>query len=347
MARSLVTGGAGFLGRHLVANLVERGDRVRVLDPVHPSEPVEGAEYRIGSVTDPDTVWNAIRDMERVFHLAGSAELWSPDPARAHRVHLDGVRNVLECGGRAGVGRIVHTSTEAILRDFSASGISSASGVSPVLPAPRDVPRGYCRSKLAAEREALDAARRGLPVVVVSPAAPLGPGDHNLTPPSRMLLGFLNGRLPAYLNGWLSIVDVRDVADGHRAAAERGDPGRRYVLAGTNLRLGALLRRLEELTGLSMPRLRVPGPLALAVAAVSELAADHLTGRPPDATLAGVRISMATPGSDRHPGFSELEITPRSLDETLSAAVSWFAEEGLLERSPAPRPGAGVVSRGP
>lgn len=351
MSRSLVTGGAGFLGSHVVARLVDGGDRVRVLDPARPHEPVPGAEYRSGSVTDRTAVRDSLAGVDRVFHLAGPADLWVADEAHAREVHEVGTRTVLEEAGRAGVGRIVHTSTEAILRDFSGAGFlprvrprgpssgeadtghpsEGGPGSAPTLPDPGRVPRGYCRSKLLAEREALDAARAGLPVVVVSPSAPFGPGDRNLGPPSRMLLGFLNGRLPAYLDGWLSVVDVRDLAAGQVAAAERGEPGRRYVLAAEDLRLGRLLRKLEALTGRSMPRVRIPAILALATAAVSELVADHLTREPPDATVAGVRIAMAPPRTAALPGLTELGVPPRSLDGTLRATVEWFRDRGLLE----------------
>ncbi|HSR42623.1 MAG TPA: hypothetical protein VLL48_10635, partial [Longimicrobiales bacterium] len=175
--------------------------------------------------------------------------------------------------------------------------------------------------------------------VVVSPGAPLGPGDRSLTPPSRMLLGFLNGRFPAYLDGWLSLVDVRDVAEGHLLAAEAGRPGARYVLAGPDVRLGELLRRLERLTGVSMPRLRVPPWVALAGARVSELVADHVTGRSPEATVPGVRIALAPARDDlgsRGPDALGLDL--RALEETIADAVRWFAGEGMLEREVAGAP---------
>jgi len=332
--RSLVTGGAGFLGGHLVRRLRDAGDEVRVLDVAVPTDPEEGARYQRGSVTDPDAVRSALRGVERVFHLAGTPELWSADDAEAARVHVEGTRTVLEEAERAGAARIVHTSTEAILRDFGGRGDPrAASRAAPTLPDPDEVPEGYCRAKVRSEEAALDAARRGAPVVVVSPGAPLGPGDRGPTPPSRMLLGFLNGRFPAYLDGWLSAVDVRDVAEGHLLAAEEGHPGARYVLAGPDLRLGEFLRRLEEVTGLSMPRLRVPPFLARASAWVSELAADHLTGRSPDATLSGVRIALAPAREDLGSlGPDALGLTLRALEETLADAVRWFAEEGMLER---------------
>ncbi len=334
MRRSLVTGGAGFLGGHLVRRLRDAGDEVRVLDVAVPVDPVDGARYQRGSVTDPNAVRSALQGVERVFHLAGTPELWSADDAEAARVHVEGTRTVLEEAERAGAARIVHTSTAAILRDFGGRGDPrAASRDEPTLPDPEEVPDGYCRAKVRSEEAALDAARGGAPVVVVSPGAPLGPGDRGPTPPSRMLLGFLNGRFPAYMDGWLSVVDVRDVAGGHLIAAEEGRPGARYVLAGPDLRLGEFLHRLEGLTGLSMPRLRVPPLLARASARISELVADHLTGRSPDATLSGVRIALAPARTDLGSlGPEALGLNFRELEETLADAVRWFAEEGMLER---------------
>jgi dihydroflavonol-4-reductase len=170
--------------------------------------------------------------------------------------------------------------------------------------------------------------------MIVSPTLPVGPGDVNLTPPSRMLLGFLNGEMPAYLQSTLNIVDVRDLADAHLAAADRGEPGRRYVIGNETVQLSELLRVLGEVSGVKMPRWRVPYPLAWAVAACSEAWATCVTRRPPLATVTGVRLTRMPVSEDVATAPRELGLTLRPLRASLADAVQWFAKQGLIELPP-------------
>ena len=330
---TLVTGGLGFIGRHLVEALVGRGMSVRVLDLQAPERPRPGVDYRTGSITDAGTVAAAMDGVGRVFHLAARAGLWAADPAEMLAVNQQGTRNVLEAAERAGVERLVHCSTESILksrlRDPDSGLIDET-----VQPPEAEMCGAYCVAKLRAEQEALAAARRGLPVVVVNPSVPVGPGDVNLTPPARMLLGFLNGRFPAYLDSTLNLVDARDVAEGHLRAAERGRVGERYLLGNENIRLADLLGLLEELTGLAMPRRRVPYWLAFTASTVQEWVSDHFTRRPPTAPLTGVRLARTPMRFDNRKAREELGLAFRPLRESLADAVADFAARGLLERTP-------------
>src|SRR5262245_10022602 len=197
VAFNLVTGGSGFIGRHLVEQLIARGERVRVLD-LRPLEPAPaGVEQVTGSITDPAAVARAVAGCERVFHLAANPNLWAADPKTFDAVNHQGTRRVLEAAQKAGVQRFVYASTESILKSYRAPKSSVRALIDEtVVLSLDDMPGPYCRSKFLAEQAAREAARGGLPLVIVNPTMPIGPGDHLLTPPSKMILGFLNGETP-------------------------------------------------------------------------------------------------------------------------------------------------------
>ena len=199
-----------------------------------------------------------------------------------------------------------------------------------------EMPGPYCRSKFMAEQEALTAARHGQPVIVVNPTLPIGAGDRGLTPPTRMLLGFLNGRFPAYLNCTLNLIDVRDVALGHVLAAERGQIGERYILGGKNVRLSTVLAWMEQMTGIKMPRRQVPYFVALGFAAIEELLADSVTGHMPAAPLTGVRLSKHPIEFDCSKAARILGLSPRPILQALHRATAWLDAQGLVRR---PLPG--------
>ncbi len=333
----LVTGGCGFIGRHLVAALRARGRPVRVLDLRPWTGAPEGVAAIAGSITDGDVVLRAMDGCERVFHLAANPNLWAADPGEFDRVNHQGTRNVLEAARKCGPSRVVHTSTESVLKNWRTMPGGRQSLIDETVHlGVDDVPGPYCRSKFLAEDAARRAAEDGLPVVIVNPTMPLGPDDELLTPPTRMLLGFLNGANPAYLDCEFNLVDARDVALGHILAAERGRVGERYILGGVNLRLPDLLAELSRLTGLSMTRRRVPYALALAAAFVSEAMA-NVTGKPPIAPITGVRLARSSMAFDCRKARTELGWMPRPLAETLADTIDWLDRRGLLSRRPRPR----------
>jgi dihydroflavonol-4-reductase len=324
---NLVTGGAGFIGRHLVRELCARGEAVRVLD-LDGAALEPGVEVIQGSILDAPRVAEAMRGVERVFHVAANPNLWARDKSEFYEVNTRGTEIVLAAARKAGAGRLVYTSTESILK-----GVRSRDG-GPIDEqaslALADMPGPYCRSKFLAERLALAAAARGEPVVIVNPTLPIGPGDRRLTPPTRMLLGFLNGDYPAYLESEFNLVDVRDAALGHILAAEHGRVGERYILGGENVRLSQVLALLQELTGRPMPRLRVPKWLALGAAVASELIADRITKRPPKAPLTGVRLALTPMRFASAKAVAELGFRPRPVRQSLADGIAWFEAEGLL-----------------
>lgn len=326
---NLVTGGAGFIGTHLVRLLRERGEPVRVLDLKPPLEPIPGVEYQIGSITDPAIVAGAVRGCRRVFHLAALSGLWGPDKAAFLSVNRDGTRNVLTAARAADVETVVHTSTESIL-------IATGRGRRPQMVNEdtqwrlEDMAGAYCQGKFLAEAEARAAAEAGQRVIIVNPTVPVGPGDPWLTPPTRMLLGFLTGKHPAFLETTLNLADARDIAEGHLLAAERGQPGTRYILGVHDTPMSELLALLEELSDRPMPRRRVPYPVALTVAVIGEFVSDHFTRTPPAAPLSGVRLAGIPVRFDNRRTRETLHWQPRPLRNTLRDAIKDFRRRGLL-----------------
>lgn len=326
---NLVTGGAGFIGSHLVAQLVERGERVRVLDlPAARTGhlPLDRIEWLPGDVRNREQVRAAVRGCRTVFHLAANPNLWARNRADFDAVNRLGTVHVLEEAIAQGAEAVVHTSTESILGSATENGL-------PVEERElcRDEMIGpYCRSKFEAEQVAARLARAGAPVYIVSPTLPVGPGDWGQSPPTRMSVAFCRGRLPAYLACRLNIIDVRDVAAGMQLVLDRGRPGRRYVLGAYNLDLREWLRLLARATRRAPPRWSVPYWLALAIAYANEAAADWWTGQMPQATVTGVRLTRRKLDFDTSATLAELGLRPRPIEESIHDAVEWFRRVGWI-----------------
>jgi dihydroflavonol-4-reductase len=327
-AFTIVTGGAGFIGSHLVEKLVGPGRRVRVVE--RPGADVShlpsSVEVVRADIRDRDAVAEALRGGRWVYHLAANPNLWVRDRSEFEAVNHRGTVHVLDAALDAGAERVLHTSTESILTCARASG-PIAEDVEVALD---DAVGPYCRSKLLAENEAMARARAGRPVVVANPTMPVGPGDRGLSPPTRLVRDFCRGKLPAMMDCTLNLIDVRDVAEGLVRTMERGRPGRRYLLGGENLTLAGLLGILSGLTGVPVPRWRVPYPVGLAAAYLSELWADRVTGQTPKATVTGVRLTRRTMHFDASRSLAELGLRPRPVRESLADAVDWLRRTGQV-----------------
>lgn len=326
-APSLVTGGAGFIGAHLVRLLLERGETVRVLD--RPGAkidhlPLDRIEFVPADIRDPHAVRKAVRDCRFVYHLAANPQLWTRRRGHFHEVNYRGTVHVLTAALEAGAERILHTSTESILTRAGQTGPIAEDQEVPS----RDVIGPYCRSKFRAERFAFHLARGGAPVIIVNPTLPIGPGDWGRSPPTQMMLDFCRGKRSAYLDADLNLIDVRDVALGMVRAMERGRTGVRYLLGSENWSIRSVFNYLAKLTGLPEPRWRVPYPVALTAAYVSELVADAITGRIPAATVTGVKLTRRTMHFDASWSLAELGVTPRPVSESIAEAVAWFKTIG-------------------
>jgi dihydroflavonol-4-reductase len=326
----LVTGGAGFIGSHLVRLLVELGESVRVLDrPGVPVAhlPLNRIDFLAGDIRDEDTVRNAVRGCREVYHLAANPHLWAQRRGLFHQVNYRGTVHVLDAALAAGARRVLHTSTESILtRAHQAGPIAEEQRVTL-----GDAIGPYCRSKLRAEQYALLLARRGAPVVVVNPTIPVGPGDYGRTPPTRMILDFCRGKRREFLDAELNLIDVRDVAEGMVCAMERGRPGRRYLLGHENLSICMLFCLLAKLTGMPEPTRRVPYAVALTAAYISEFLADVLTHEMPTATVTGVKLTRRTMHFDARRSLEELGLRPRPVAQSMADAVAWFRQSRWLQ----------------
>lgn len=327
MARtSLVTGGNGFVGCYVVRALVERGDRVRVL--VRAGADVRSlngvdCEYVTGDLRDPEAVASASRGCDEIYHVAADYRLWLLDEEPMYATNVQGTRNVIAAARRHNVGRVVHTSTVGAL------GVpKGAAGTEDTPVTLADMVGPYKRSKFLAEQAALGAAREGLPVVVVNPSTPIGALDYKPTPTGRMILDFLNHRMPAYVDTGLNLVDVTDCARGHLLAAEHGKIGEKYILGGENLTLQRLLERLAATSGLPAPRVRIPYHVALGFAIGADWVARNVTKSPPRASVTEVRMAHKIMFFDHGKAERELGYKPGPIDTALSAAISYYRTTG-------------------
>jgi dihydroflavonol-4-reductase len=327
---ALVTGGTGFVGAHVVRALLAVGRRVRCL--IRPSSDLRNldgldVEYVTGDLTDVASVRGAVAGCDVVFHGAADYRLFARDPAELYRNNVDGTRNVLTAAAEARVQRVVYTSSVATLAP-SADGVpvDETAAASTSLD---DMVGDYKRSKFLAEREVLAASAGGLPVVVVNPSTPVGDGDIKPTPTGQIIVDFLNGRMPAYVDTGLNLVDVRDVAAGHLLAAEAGRPGERYILANQNLTLKQVLDTLARLSGRPAPRVRLPHWLPLAIAHVETPIARWL-GRAPRVPLDGVRMSRKRMFFDGSKAVRELGMPQSPIEAALRRAVDWFSQRGYV-----------------
>jgi dihydroflavonol-4-reductase len=324
MTRILVTGGSGFIGKYLVSALLARGRQVRVLDLELPPRALPQVEYVTGSVLDRDLVHSAMDGIGEVYHLAGLPGMWLPQKDEFDAVNCGGTKIVIETARKRGVKRFLHCSTESIL--FRAS--PSLDPLADDAFLPDDMPGPYTRSKMLAERVAMEAAASGYPVVIGCPTMPVGPHDHNVTPPTAMLRHFLGKRLHLYLDFVVNLVDVRDAAEGLILAMERGQAGHRYILGGESMQLTQVLGLMAAISGLRVRRIQVAGRVAEIAAAALEFIADHVTRRPPSGTAEGVRIALRAEALSSERAQRELGYAPGPVEPVLRETIAHLLDAG-------------------
>lgn len=324
--RALVTGATGFIGANLVRTLIEKGVRVRALVRPHSNRKnLEGldVEIAVGDVRDRGSLERAVEGCELVFHAAALYSFWVKPRSLIYEVNVEGTRNLLEAALKAGVERVVYTSSIAALgRRSDGKPADEETSVDP-----QKLKGDYRRSKYFAEQVALEFARKQLPVVIVNPSFPVGPYDIKPTPSGRVIVDFLNRKMPAYVETGLNVVDVEDVALGHWLALEKGSVGERYILGGENLTMREFLNTLSEITGLPAPRLRLPLGLLLPISYANQALALML-GYTPRLTPETVHLAKEPEFFDPGKAVRELGFPQTPAKEALRKAVRWFQENG-------------------
>lgn len=326
---TLVTGAAGFLGSHVARQLVAKGEDVRVMlraSSTNRAIADLSLEYVTGDLRDPASLDRAMMGVKRVFHVAADYRLWARRKQDIYDSNVGGTKNLLAAAEKAGVEQLIYTSTVATIavdrpqlpNEFTDARLEEMVG-------------HYKRSKWMAEKLVMDTAKAGAPIIVAMPTTPVGPWDWKPTPTGKIILDFLNGKMPGYVETGLNFVGVEECAAGHLLLSEKGKPGERYLLGGENLTLKAMLDLLSKITGLRAPSLKIPHGMALGVAYANTIFS-RLLFREPTIPIEGVKIA-------RHMMFVDCSRAPRELgfkagpvSAALERAVRWYEANGYIAK---------------
>lgn len=334
--KALVTGATGFIGFHVARRLKEKGFSVRaIVRKGTDSSDLKslGIEPVTGDVRDFSSVCTALEGCLQLYHLAADYRIWVPDPEKMYEINVQGTKNVMEAALKTGVERVVYTSTVGVL-----------SACSDGRPSDEDAPVGindmvghYKRSKFIAEKEVYRFIEKGLPVVIVNPTTPVGPMDRRPTPTGKIIVDFLNGRIPAYLDTGLNFVDVEDVAAAHVLAAQHGRTGQRYILGNKNISLKNFFEILAGMTGIKPPKLRLPYLPVLVASYVNEALSKWITHRHPMIPLTGVRMAHKYMYFDCSKAVRELNMPQNPVESAIEKAIDWFRNQGYVRKMSAVR----------
>jgi dihydroflavonol-4-reductase len=324
--KALVTGASGFIGGAVVRALAAAGVDIRVTArPGNDLRHLGGlAIERVeADLRDKDSLLRALQGCRHLYHVAAHYALWAKDPSIFYDVNVAGTRTLLEAAREAGIERTVYCST------IGAIGLPAGGGLgTETTPVSVNQMAGhYKRSKYLAEQEVLKLAREGLPVVIVNPSAPVGAGDVKPTPTGQVIVDFMRGRMPAYIETGMNLIDVDDVAAGHLLAMEKGRVGERYILGNHNLLLREVFEILSRLTGVKAPRVKLSRLAILPLAYMNDWIAT-VTNTPPRIPLEGVRMAKYKMHYDCSKAIKELSLPQTPVETALEKAVRWFRDHG-------------------
>lgn len=329
--KALVTGGTGFVGSHLVRRLLERGAEVRCL--VRPASRLDNlkdlpVEFVYGDLRDLNSIKQAMRGTNVVYHCAADYRLWCADPREMYESNVNGSRNCMQAAFDESVERVIYTSTVGALglnADSRPANEETAVTID-------DMIGHYKRSKYMAEEEVKSWIARGLPVVIVNPSTPVGELDIKPTPTGKIIVDFLKGKMFGYVDTGMNLIDVRDCAEGHVLAAERGRIGERYILGGFNLTLKEMFDSLARVTGVRSPRTRVPHWVAETYARLENFWSINVARHAPEVPVESVRMSRHKMWFDSAKAVNELGLPQSPIERALARAVEWFQEHGYTNR---------------
>ena len=332
LKRALVTGATGFVGANVARALLARGRSVRAFVRASSDRSnLQGldVEHVIGDLRNAAAVREAVRGCDEVYHVGAEYTFWSKTPEAVVASNVEGTRNVMDACLDENVERVVYTSTVGT--------IGLGGDAPPNVPrdetspaAPGQFTGTYKSSKMEAEAVALDYLPRGLPLVIVNPSAPVGPWDRKPTPTGKIIVDFMRGNMPAFLDTGLNIVHVDDVAVGHVLAAERGTIGERYILGNRDMSLAEILRMIGSLTGRRAPRLRIPYAIAWLAGFASTTVSDRVTGKAPSIPLEAVKMSRFHMYFSAAKAVHELGLPQTPPEKAFGDAVEWFSSHGYF-----------------
>ncbi|MBX3170956.1 MAG: NAD-dependent epimerase/dehydratase family protein [Candidatus Eremiobacteraeota bacterium] len=322
----LVTGGGGFVGSHLVRALLSRGHQVRVLARSPKSVEIlrdQRFETAIGDLKDRKSLRAAVKDCQRVFHCAADYRLWSRNVRELYENNVDGTENLLRACREQGVKEVVYTSSVAAI-GIPKSGRPGEETTPVTLD---DMIGHYKRSKFLAQQVAQDFAKN-YPVYIVNPSTPIGSHDWKPTATGKIIVDFLNGKMPAFVDTGLNLVAVEDVVDGHLLAPEKGQPGRLYILGNQNMTLEQILQKLASLTQKKAPKVKLPYGFVYGLAWAENFLTGTLLKREPFIPLEGVKMARKRMWFSNDRAVRELGFRPTSVDMALQRAIDWYQTHG-------------------
>ena len=329
MDTALVTGSTGFVGAHVTRLLIQKKMKVRCL--VRKSSDLQNlkgldVEILFGELLDQKSVRNAVKNVNYVFHIAADYRLWSKDPKEIYQTNVNGTKNLMEACLAEEVTRIVYTSSVATIGQARMGTIATEKDVGSL----DQMVGHYKRSKFLAEQSVSHMARQGLPVVIVNPSTPIGPKDIRPTPTGKIILDFLNKKMPAYVDTGLNFAGVDDVAYGHWLALVRGKIGHRYILGGENMRLIDFLKRLAKICNRPAPKFRIPFWIALGIGGLCSTISS-ITHREPAVPLEGVRMAKRKMFFDSSKAEQELGYKHKCIDHSVRESITWFVKHGYTD----------------
>ncbi|MCL6088335.1 MAG: NAD-dependent epimerase/dehydratase family protein [Actinobacteria bacterium] len=335
----LVTGATGFIGGNIARKLVENDFEVNVLVRKNSNTlNIDKLPVKIsyGDICDKSSLQEALRGCKGLFHAAANYSFWAKNPSSFYEVNVEGTKNIINAAIKAGVEKIIYTSSESTIKlpqikpgniihknnsginHYEINDISSVSG-------------DYKKSKVLAELEVLKMIEKKLPVIIINPTTPIGPGDVKPTPTGRIILDFINKKMPAYVNTGLNIVDVEDVALGHVLAFQKCEPGTRYVIGNKNLTLKEIFEILEQITKINAPKIEIPLWTAKTLGYMDEFFSGKILRRHPKIPLAAVKTAYHYRFFDCTEDIRKLGINLTPVELSFKKAVKWFKENGYVK----------------